>query len=251
MDTALKNDFIRKWNTHFCESELPITFFYSSHLAGAEKTPDAKGRSCLICELKKVREGRSLAYNAESLACGGAKRYLGYSCTMFPDFNHFLSYGIEGKVEGERYKKSPDLVQEFQNHTIAIPSDGRFLVFKRWDKLTPADQPEAVIFFGTPDIISGLFTLANFDTPGETAVITPFGAGCATIIHFPYLENQKDQPMCVIGMFDPSARKCLPPNIFTFAAPFKRFVRMVQNIDESFLITPTWENIRKRISSKP
>ncbi len=35
----------------------------------------------------------------------------------------------------------------------------------------------------------------------------------------------------------------------TFAVPIAKFVRMVANMEESFLITPTWEAIRKRIAS--
>jgi hypothetical protein len=38
-----------------------------------------------------------------------------------------------------------------------------FYVFKRWDTLDEADSPEVVIFFAPPDVISGLFTLANAD----------------------------------------------------------------------------------------
>jgi len=31
-----------------------------------------------------------------------------------PHFEYFLSCGIPGKLEGERYKKSPELVKEFR-----------------------------------------------------------------------------------------------------------------------------------------
>ena len=33
----------------------------------------------------------------------------------------------------------------------------------------------------------------------------------------------------------------------TFAVPMTKFLRMVENMGESFLITPTWNVIRKRI----
>jgi len=38
-----------------------------------------------------------------------------------------------------------------------------FVVFKRWDKLAESDRPDVVIFFARPDVLSGLFTLANYD----------------------------------------------------------------------------------------
>jgi hypothetical protein len=35
----------------------------------------------------------------------------------------------------------------------------------------------------------------------------------------------------------------------TFAVPMAKFPRMVENMEESFLITPTWTVIRKRIAA--
>jgi hypothetical protein len=122
----------------------------------------------------------------------------------------------------------------------------KYLVFKRWDKLTEDESPEIIIFFAIPDVISGLFTLANFDRI-EDGVITPFGSGCSSIIMHPYLEGEKPQPRCVFGMFDPSARPYVAPNILTFAVSMNRFSQMVENIPESFLITSTWKNIQKRM----
>jgi hypothetical protein len=48
-------------------------------------------------------------------------------------------------------------------------------------------------------------------------------------------------------MFDPSARPCVGPEILTFALPMRRFESMVDDMDESFLITQTWKTISKRI----
>jgi hypothetical protein len=48
-------------------------------------------------------------------------------------------------------------------------------------------------------------------------------------------------------MFDVSARPCVPPDTLTFAVPMKKFSPMVENMDESFLITPSWEKVRNRI----
>jgi len=38
-----------------------------------------------------------------------------------------------------------------------------FFIFKRWDKLAQEDDPEVVIFFAQPDVLSGLLTLMDFD----------------------------------------------------------------------------------------
>jgi hypothetical protein len=45
-----------------------------------------------------------------------------------------------------------------------------------------------------------------------------------------------------------SARPCVPPGILTFSAPINKFASMVEDMDESFLITPSWEKVQKRIS---
>jgi hypothetical protein len=48
-------------------------------------------------------------------------------------------------------------------------------------------------------------------------------------------------------MFDTSARRFVAPDELTFSVPFKKFVRMIEDIEESFLITHTWKSIQKRI----
>ena len=120
------------------------------------------------------------------------------------------------------------------------------IVFKRWDLLETDDEPEVVIFFAKPDVLSALFTLANFDEL-ENKVYTPFGAGCSSIVQNPYLEKEQDSPRCVIGMFDISARPFVEKDVLTFATPMKKFQTMVANMDESFLITRSWEKVKKRI----
>lgn len=246
MNNDLKDRFIDLWKKYFDNSELPITFYFSENDGGATRVEHTKGWSCLICDLAKVQKGESLLYSADSIVCGGAKRYTGYNVEMNSTFRYFLSYGIEGQVRGERYKISPEVVDETQKHLVKLPAEGKNLIFKRWDKLEEFDEPEVVIFFAKPEVLSGLFTLANFDQVDPNGVITPFGAGCGSIIHYPYLENYKENPKCVLGMFDPSARPCVPVNTFSFAIPMKKFVKMVSYMDESFLITQTWDKVKPR-----
>jgi hypothetical protein len=79
-------------------------------------------------------------------------------------------------------------------------------------------------------------------------VISPNGSGGATIVNYPFWEAQSDQPRCVLGMFDDTARPQVPELYLTFTIPFTRFTQMVANIEESFLITPAWEHLQSRIS---
>ncbi len=249
MKTELKNQFLILWETYFGDAELPVTFYYTAGDGGAEKAEKPKGRSCLICELSKVRNGRSVYYNIESLSCGGARRYLGYTEKMRPGFEYFLSCGND-QMEGERYIKTPEMVKKLLQNQKTMPVEGKNIIFKRWDNLSEDDNPDVVIFFARPDVLSGLFTLANFDQTEPNGTITPFGAGCGTIIYFPYLESMSERQRAVIGMFDPSARPCVLEDLLTFAVPMKRFEKMIGYMEESFLITGTWTTVRTRINRK-
>lgn len=117
-------------------------------------------------------------------------------------------------------------------------------MFKRWNKLEERDNPAAVIFFATADVLSGLFTLANFDRADSYGVISPMGSGCSSIIAHPLTESKSDHPRCVLGMFDVSARPCVPADTLSFTIPMGRFVQMVQNMEESFLLTRTWDTVK-------
>lgn len=248
MDPGLIDEFVVLWEKYFAYAELPIVFYYSDEEGHAEKVLPGTVSRCIFGELSKVRRGRSLCFHVESINCPGGKRYLGFTKTIMPDFKHFLSCGIPGGREGERYKKSPELVERFLEHTPTFEAPGRFITFKRWDMLEASDNPEVVIFFAIPDVLSGLFTLANFDEAELDGVFTPMGSGCGTAIEYPYLERDKERPRCVIGMFDVSARPYVQDNVLTFAVPMMKFVTMIKNMEESFLITGSWNQLQKRIS---
>jgi hypothetical protein len=190
-----------------------------------------------------------MAFNGETVGCAGGKRYLGFAQEIRPEFEYFLSYGIPGKVEGERYKKSPELVREALKSQPAFTAPGRLIVFKRWDRLEESDRPDVVVFFARPDVLSGVFTLTNFDEADPNGVFCPFGAGCSTIVQYPLMEKEREKPRAVLGMLDVSARPCVPAEVITFAVPTKRFIRMVENMDESFLVTDSWQKVRRRISA--
>lgn len=248
MDESVRNKFVALWKKYFNNAELPVTFYYTDEEGHAEAVRPGSESRCVIGALAKVREGQSLAFDVDAVGCPGGKRYLGFTDTLMPDFNYFLSCGVPGKLEGERYKKTPELVEEFMTkHSPAMKAPARYIVFKRWDMLDASDSPEVVVFFATPDVLSGLFTLASFDEAAQNMVIAPFGSGCSSIVQYPYLETRSGRPRVVIGMFDVSARPFVPPDTLTFAAPMSRFLRMIDNMEESFLITRSWAAVQKRI----
>jgi uncharacterized protein (DUF169 family) len=247
MDTGIKDKLNLLWQKHFNNAELPITFYYTDEEGHAERVRPGSVPRCLIEALSNVRKGSALCFDGDSIGCPGGRRYTGFAHEVMPNFEYFLSCGIPGRLKGERYKKSPELVKEAMKYSPAFKAPARFIVFKRWDILERSDSPEVVTFFAQPDVLSGLFTLANFDEAEPNGVFAPFGSGCSSIIQYPYLEGKSERPRGVIGMFDISARPFVTKDVLTFSVPMIRFSRMIQNMDESFLITDSWQKVQKRI----
>ncbi len=247
MDMEFRDRFMHQWERYFGGAELPITLYYTDDEAAREHLQPLKGHACVIAELNRVTRGKSLSFTGDTVGCPGGQRYMGFSHEMVPQFAEFLSCGIPGKLEGERYKKTPDIVREAMGSVEPFDAPAKYAVFKRWDKLEEADEPEIVIFFANADVLSGLYTLAGFDEVAPQAVICPFGAGCATIVQHPYAEAERERPRAVLGMFDVSARPFVPPTFLSFSVPMEKFVRMVDNMDESFLITGSWAKVLRRM----
>jgi uncharacterized protein (DUF169 family) len=254
MDKKLQQDFIKKWRKYFGAAELPVVFFYSDDEKYAEflrpmSGPGGSATHCIIGVLKAARKGKPVAFSKETMGCQGGARYSGYAAGLRPKFKYFLSCGIPGEMKGERYKKTPEIVEDLMKESPQIMAPGKYLVFKRWDRVEVDETPIVVDIFAKPDVLSGLFTLANFRSANPHAVMAPFSAGCGSIIGYPLLESYTPNQGAVIGMFDPSARPHVGENVLSFAAPMKKFAEMIEDMDESFLITPTWKRILKRIKS--
>lgn len=244
----MRDRFTGLWNKYFEGSELPVTFGITGGTGTVRKAPVPAGWRCVVCDLARVRKGHPLAIGEESLSCSGARYYFGYEPERMSGFRYFLSSGKAGVVEGERYKRTPEIVDRMDAGREHIPAKGRWYIFKRWDQLTEEDAPEVVIFYARPEVLSGLYTLANFDqSDPEGGVFCPFGSGCSSIVTYPWFEQQKENPRAVLGMFDPSARPCVMLDVLSMAIPMKKFSQMIGYMEESFLITGSWEKVRKKI----
>lgn len=246
-ETRLKEDFLKRWTKYFGGAELPIACWYTDEEGSVDRSEPPKDHRCILADLKKIRQGASLRFDLDTIGCSGGKRYFGFTKDVMSNFEYFLSCGIPGALVGERYKKSPELVKEFEKRSPGFTAPARYIVFKRWDRLGEVDDPAVVIFFAPPDVLSGLFTLANFDEDDLNAVYCPFCAGCGSIVKYPFLENVSRHPRAILGMFDVSARPFVPSSTLSFAIPMNKFAAMVTNMDESFLITKSWKAVRGRM----
>jgi hypothetical protein len=252
MDIKFKEDFIVLWKRFFGEAELPIAFYYTNEEGHAELVKPGTIRGCLFAALSLVRKGRALCFDAESGGCSG--RQISPSFREYieePDDKYYFSCGIPGKIEGERYMKTPEMAAEWIKLMPSFKAPARYIVFKRWDSLNESDEPDVVIFFACPDVLSGLFALANFDETEPNYVFTPMASGCFSIVTYPFLEKDSARPRAVIGLFDVSARPYIPENTLSFSVPMLKFERMVRSMEESFLTTNSWKTIQKRIQRAP
>nr|MBN2278156.1 DUF169 domain-containing protein [candidate division Zixibacteria bacterium] len=247
MDLNLKNKFIQKWEKYFPDAEYPLVFYYTDDKSRGTPIESNEKWHCLIGDLNRVRNGRNAIFESATIGCSGARENLGYPVEERLDFEYFLSCGRAGEIEGIRHKKNPELVRKMQAARPAFKAPDKYIVFKRWDNLDRDDHPVSAIFFAAPDTLAGLFSLANFDEVDLQAVITPSCAGCASIVAYPYLEYQSTHPRSVIGMFDISARPYVDPCHLTFSVSLTKLVVMIDNMDESFLITDRWEKIAGRM----
>lgn len=248
MNLKDRDRFILLWKKYFREAELPLAGYYLPSDGGVKIVPKPSGHSCLIGQLMAVRKGQSLCFRPDSVNCGGGKRYLGFTDQINERFACFLSNGEDGGF-CERYKQSPELVERLLEQIPRLPLAGENLIFKRWDKLEEQDEPQFVVFFVSPDVLAGLFTLARFDNNEPDAVVAPFGAGCTSIVYYPYREYLEKGNRTIIGLFDPSARKCIKANILSFSLSVDRLWKLMAEMEESFLTTPIWSFISKRLDA--
>ncbi len=177
MDPKVRDEFTRKWKKYFNKAELPIAFYYTDTADKTAMLQPTTAHRCVIANVVGVRKGKTVAFDNDTIGCFGGRRYLGYSQTIRPEFEYFLSCGIPGKLEGERYKKSPELVKKLMESAPPFTAPKKYVVFKPWDKLDRADEPEVVVFFAPPDVLSGLFTLAGFDESDVNGVTCPSARG--------------------------------------------------------------------------
>lgn len=218
---------------------LPVAFWYSN-------TPVAdnieKINGCFFKEFEKLKNGESICLSNEKVGCMGGKFYAGLA-EMNEKMPNFVSLR-------EKYKKTPEMVVDFVQNMEVPLMDDKFLNISPIDQIDSFDNILGIIFFATPDILSGLTSWAFFDNNSDDAVTTKFGSGCSAIFTETVVENSKNGRRTFLGLFDPSVRRYIEPNILGFAIPMSRFKEMYYTMRESCLFdTPAWNRVRNRINS--
>jgi uncharacterized protein (DUF169 family) len=225
--------------------ESPLGVYYANDKPEGI-TPKEGIHGCMIGLLQNARKkGETVYFDKNHFGCPGGGYYMGFLEKPRPNIEYFLSCGIPGEMEGERYIKTPELAREFFKKMKPRTAPATYCVFKPIEKFSGDEKPEVVVFFGTPDILSGLFTLTNYALEKSDAVYAPFGSGCSAILTYPLMEAEKVDPRAVLGMFDVSARPMVEKDILTLAMPYSIFLKLLENVSGSFLETESWKKVLK------
>lgn len=233
-------DFISLYTDFFgSTASLPIAVVYSdTPLGELSKVP-----GCMFKQFHRAYSGGTVTLNASNLSCGGGKFYSGLGPMPERVYN-FVS-------NCERYKESPETAKESIETIGAELSSNPYINFVRIDRLDSFDDMEGLIFFVNPDVVSGLFTWANYDCKDINAVQSPWGSGCSSSITSLVNENRKGGKHCFLGMFDVSARPYFRQDIISFSIPKSRFDEMCDTLSLCCVSgAPAWLKVKKRINSK-
>lgn len=228
-------------------TESPLGIYYTNDKP--EGVAPGEGISgCMIGLLHNARKkSKTVYFDKNHFGCPGGAYYMGFFETPRPNIEYFLSCGIPGEMEGERYIKTPERAREYFAKMIPRRAPATYCVFKPLELLKDGPEPEVVAFFSPPDVLSGLFTLTNYATERTDAVYAPFGSGCGALLTHPLREAVREQPRAILGMFDVSARPMVEKDVLTFAMPYSVFLRLLENVSGSFLQTESWKKVLHRI----
>jgi uncharacterized protein (DUF169 family) len=205
---------------------------------------------CIIPLFVAAVNGRTAVLEKETVLCPGGKVGLCFGPYQLGYIEHFLSTGKAGQFEGEYRKKTPELVRKFIENLPVVAIQTRYLVMKPLNEVEDYEIAETaiVVFLVNADQLSALATLANFDRPTNDNVSTLFGSGCGSLVMQVLAQERSEMPKAVIGLTDITARKYIDKNDLAFSVPFKRFLEMEANVEESFLTKgKDWPELLQRL----
>lgn len=231
--------FIADYREAFGEvAALPIAFWHSDRPVTKPETVNG----CFFPVFEKVREGKAVCFDATTMKCGGGKFYCGLA--PMPEYvPTFVS-------EKEHYKATPQLVKNFVEHLDIEVDRHKYLNFQRMDCVDEGVDYHGILIFSTPDILSGLVSLAYYDNDSEDAVCTPWGSGCSATIRAVINENQRQGQRCFIGLFDPSVRPRVRASELMFGIPQSRLERLATFIHDTCLFNgAAWPKVKERINN--
>lgn len=228
---------------------------------------------CIMFHLAAAAKGRTAVVGRDSFGCpgGGVGMGFGNRYLDFPGgcgcFYHFLSDGNAGDpqgshiaagmaeagmremaeefLEGERYLKDAEATRRFVENMPIQDIPASYVVLKPLSDASPEqDNIRSITFIVTPDQLSALVVLANYEHPERENVGIPFAAGCQIFGVFMYREYESPTPRALVGLTDLSARKnvrrSLGKEYLSFSMTPHMFAQMEANVPGSFFERHTW-----------
>jgi hypothetical protein len=229
--TTIKKD-NRKFLRHFPNALNPMCWHFSSvPPEGSIQLPSDEW-TCMFSHIRDVARGKSICFSKESPGCSGASCYFGFK-KPGEKAGDFLS-------SKEKFKENISYANKFYQNIEARKPLDKYLILSTVEKIEDNIDIEVVNLWVNPMILSGLVTLANFDSPENDNVIIPFASGCQSMWTIPYKEQNKNHPKAVIGALDPAMRQYIQKNILLFSVPAQRFHSMAENLEKSFANDNKW-----------
>jgi len=208
-----------------------------------------KDFSCAMRHIRWARMKDKAAYfSAERFGCPGGAFWLGFNKPQTETIIKYVSTGIPGWMDGERYCESPEVLRCVFEELDPVPAPKKYCVVQPLSHFADNQDPLLVIFFSRPESLCGLHQLAFFVTNDPETVASPWSSGCGSIAAWPLRYLAQGRQKAVLGGWDPSARKFYNNDELSFTIPFEMFTKMLSNHGQSFLATGEWNKVRKRIA---
>ncbi len=205
--------------------------------------------SCVLGKIWLARKKQVPAwFSARHFGCPGGAFWLGFNKPQAETIIHYVSTGIPGRMKGEFYCDSPDVLRDIFAQVDPVPAPGTYCVFKPVTQFGGREKPVLVSFFLRPEALSGLHQLACYITHDPEVVASPWSAACGSLVAWPMHYLNAGVPRAVIGGWDPSARKFFKTDELSFTLPYEMFLAMLDRYQDSFLKTGTWANVQKKIN---
>ncbi len=233
---------------------------------------------CVISLIASVAtKGRMAAFSRETYGCWGGGVGLGFGncyqafpggvegfCGFIADGNDKTEAGrqiadgltkggskqlAEDFLHGDHYIRASDAAKNFVDTLPMRDVPAKYVIVKPLHEVDPEkDAVQSITLFVEPDALSALTILANYREPErENVRMAGAAAACQAVGLLSFHESEKEEPCALVGLTDITARKntraTLGKHAMSFSLPWKMFLRMEEDVENSFLRREKWRSL--------